>query len=203
MGAGFAEDPLASGVSVFDFLERFLAGYMNNIQRCVGQLCQVNGPAGCFRFNDWRSGHCVVIWARFAFGNELLGEHVDHVRVFCVDHDGNARFFAFDHGVQDRIIVGVEELAFVCHEKLHGWIAGFRQFRDFVNDFRARIRHNNVESVVNHGDAFSIGLLVLFQRFDQAFVFDLIYEFDDGCGSAQGCGVGSFKTSDLAAFVYE
>ena len=96
MGAGFAGNSLTSFLSPYNFIQCFLTGYMNDINRSVCNFCQVNRSGGSFSFYHRRTGKYVGIRFRFPFGDKLLLQYVNGICIFCMDHNGNSAVPGFD-----------------------------------------------------------------------------------------------------------
>ena len=51
----------------------------------------------------------MIIGVSLPLGDELALEHVDGVGVLRVDHDGDAGVLGLHQGLQDGVVIGVEE----------------------------------------------------------------------------------------------
>ena len=78
-------------------------------------------------------------------------------------HYSNTGLLAFYKGLQDSLIICMEELTLIGHKQLHSRVASLSQFWYFLHYLWPCISHNRMKGIIHHSDALGISPFIFLQ----------------------------------------
>src|SRR6267154_142803 len=101
LGASFRVGGQAPVACFANFLERLVAGEMNNVDGRSGHFRESNGAAGGFGFGGGGAGERVILRRALAFGQRLLNDDIDGTAILCMHTDQTGVFRGLAHGLEN------------------------------------------------------------------------------------------------------